>query len=575
VGSSETLLRQAYLREQGSHTPHTKRPRPQVTHHYFKNQKIFQIIIENNTHTHTQQPQKTCAFFIRCDDGFQKERKPKKGTIWWMEKERDDDPSTLRAQIVNMNNASSVSTTSTTIISPDKEKKKKEKKEKKEKKKKREKREKKKRKHVDIDSSGEAEAAVEDDDDEPSCRRHKKKNKNKKKAKKQKEEPTPSSPSSSLTVSATSSTTTSLKVSATAATASTTASTTTSSTTTTSTLAAPAVAAAVARPAVESSAIDPNATAILDVEEAAAAAAAAAAATDSRRLDKESESDEQSKKKKKKNDGNRNSREKNSENDVTLLLFYQYVDPPWTEKEYKHDVLPHVPRLAQQQHQQPQPQQQPQQPQQQPQAGLDGLTGRMRVAREGLNCTLTGSRQAILSFCRALRHWKPECFNATEFKLTHDLPRAQRFREFKVIPVTELVHYGLNNVNDPVGPIRDLAQYSGTHLEPRDYHKLLATDHTVVIDVRNHYEAAIGRFVPPCSTTTTTNGQDKTATGTGTGTGGGGGGATFLDPNMRKSTEFPLWLDDDQTKEQLRNKKVLMYCTGTLVSFYRLVACKG
>ncbi len=31
---------------------------------------------------------------------------------------------------------------------------------------------------------------------------------------------------------------------------------------------------------------------------------------------------------------------------------------------------------------------------------------------------------------------------------------------------------------------------------------------------------------------------------------------------MRKSTEFPVWLDKPETKEKLRGKQVLMYCTG-------------
>lgn len=61
---------------------------------------------------------------------------------------------------------------------------------------------------------------------------------------------------------------------------------------------------------------------------------------------------------------------------------------------------------------------------------------------------------------------------------------------------------------------------------------------TVVIDVRNHYEAAIGRFAPPAE------------------------GAQVIDPKMRKSTEFPRWLDRKETKEMLRGKQVLMYCTG-------------
>merc|ERR1719162_1503900 len=31
---------------------------------------------------------------------------------------------------------------------------------------------------------------------------------------------------------------------------------------------------------------------------------------------------------------------------------------------------------------------------------------------------------------------------------------------------------------------------------------------------------------------------------------------------MRKSTEFPAWLDRPEVKEEMKNKQVLMYCTG-------------
>merc|ERR1719356_1251467 len=40
------------------------------------------------------------------------------------------------------------------------------------------------------------------------------------------------------------------------------------------------------------------------------------------------------------------------------------------------------------------------------------------------------------------------------------------------------------------------------------------------------------------------------------------GGATYLDPKMRKSTDFGSWLADPKTKEKLEGKKVLMFCTG-------------
>ena len=53
-----------------------------------------------------------------------------------------------------------------------------------------------------------------------------------------------------------------------------------------------------------------------------------------------------------------------------------------------------------------------------------------------------------------------------------------------------------------------------------------------MIDVRNAYESEIGKF------------------------------AGALDPQMRKSTDFPGWLRKPETQDKLKGKQVLMYCTG-------------
>ena len=63
-------------------------------------------------------------------------------------------------------------------------------------------------------------------------------------------------------------------------------------------------------------------------------------------------------------------------------------------------------------------------------------------------------------------------------------------------------------------------------------------DDTVVIDVRNAYESAIGHFNPPPT------------------------GAKLIDPKMRHSGDFPRWLNQPETQEQLKGKRVMMYCTG-------------
>lgn len=192
---------------------------------------------------------------------------------------------------------------------------------------------------------------------------------------------------------------------------------------------------------------------------------------------------------------------------ITLLLFYQYIEPVWDNETYKK-ALDYMKQLGDDLH----------------------LGGRMRVAKEGLNCTLTGNHDRILAYCQALRIYGRGEFKQTEFKLTTDLPLSQAFPSVKIMPVTELVNYGLAGTRAP--PI----QYSGTHLDPQAYHAKMQESNTVMIDVRNHYEAAIGHFAPPT--------------------------AQWVDPKMRKSTEFPIWLDKPDTKASLQGKQVLMYCTG-------------
>jgi len=62
-----------------------------------------------------------------------------------------------------------------------------------------------------------------------------------------------------------------------------------------------------------------------------------------------------------------------------------------------------------------------------------------------------------------------------------------------------------------------------------------------VIDVRNHYEAAIGRFDRQES-----NSKDDIK------------GAEYVDPMMRRSTDFPDWLAKEETRNKLEGKQVLM-----------------
>ena len=79
-----------------------------------------------------------------------------------------------------------------------------------------------------------------------------------------------------------------------------------------------------------------------------------------------------------------------------------------------------------------------------------------------------------------------------------------------------------------------LKKFAGEHLEADAYHKAMQDPETVIIDVRNAYESAIGNFQPPEN------------------------GAKLIDPKMRNSIEFPKWLNSKETQKQLTGKKVLV-----------------
>lgn len=195
---------------------------------------------------------------------------------------------------------------------------------------------------------------------------------------------------------------------------------------------------------------------------------------------------------------------------TSLLLFYAYVQPAWNHRErndainFTHDVLQR-----------------------------NGCGGRLRVAYEGFNGTLSGPPEGIRAFCKSLREYDPKNFGEVDFKVVDGLADNKAFRGLKVWAVEELVTYGLKK-----GAAEDEAPLvkGGIHVKPSEWTERSARADTVMIDVRNANETAIGRFKPPT------------------------GGAILLDPRMRRSTEFPQWIDEHA--DEIRGKHVMMYCTA-------------
>eukprot|EP00613_Pedinella_sp_CCMP2098_P072224 CAMPEP_0171907228 /NCGR_PEP_ID=MMETSP0993-20121228/6840_1 /TAXON_ID=483369 /ORGANISM="non described non described, Strain CCMP2098" /LENGTH=447 /DNA_ID=CAMNT_0012539415 /DNA_START=52 /DNA_END=1392 /DNA_ORIENTATION=- len=207
--------------------------------------------------------------------------------------------------------------------------------------------------------------------------------------------------------------------------------------------------------------------------------------------------------------------ENNPEDSITLVLFYQYLEPLWTKKEHR-GAMAAITDLG----------------------NKHGIKGRGRCAPEGLNCTLSGTAQAVRDFCLGLRAWN-KIFEETDFKLTDGLPRANGFKSFGLRKVDELVGYGLSGEKAP-----ELSSKTSVHLEADEYHAMLSDTstadgvETVIVDVRNTYESAIGHFAPPP------------------------GGAKLIDPKMRNSHDFPGWLNKPEVQQELNGKRVMMYCTG-------------
>jgi predicted sulfurtransferase len=150
-----------------------------------------------------------------------------------------------------------------------------------------------------------------------------------------------------------------------------------------------------------------------------------------------------------------------------------------------------------------------------------GLTGRILLAQEGINGTVGGSDESTQEYIKAMN--EHPLFGNIDFKTAPG--GAEAFPRMKISIKKEIVHLGI----DPEAlTVKD----TGEHLSPSQIHDLLNNppEDLVIIDTRNSYEIAVGKF--------------KNA----------------IDPQTRYFRQFPQWVD--QNVDMLKDKTVLMYCTG-------------
>jgi len=146
------------------------------------------------------------------------------------------------------------------------------------------------------------------------------------------------------------------------------------------------------------------------------------------------------------------------------------------------------------------------------------LKGTILLAKEGINSTIAGSREAIdavltylLSDPRLqhLEHKESYC-------------KGVPFQRMKVRLKKEIVTMGVPDI-DPRHRV-------GTYVDPQDWNALISEPDVIVIDTRNNYEVEFGTFK----------------------------GA--INPNLETFGEFPTYVQEQLSPE--KHQKVAMFCTG-------------
>ncbi|WP_283149472.1 rhodanese-related sulfurtransferase [Silvimonas soli] len=147
-----------------------------------------------------------------------------------------------------------------------------------------------------------------------------------------------------------------------------------------------------------------------------------------------------------------------------------------------------------------------------------GVKGTLLLAQEGINGTVSGTREAIDGLLTWLKN-DPRMLDIDHKESYCD---EQPFYRTKVKLKKEIVTLGVPGV-DPNKKV-------GTYVEPQDWNALIADPEVLVIDTRNDYEVAIGTF------------------------------ERAVDPQTTSFSEFPEYIKEHF--DPAKHKKVAMFCTG-------------
>ena len=142
------------------------------------------------------------------------------------------------------------------------------------------------------------------------------------------------------------------------------------------------------------------------------------------------------------------------------------------------------------------------------------MRGLTLIATEGINATVSGTAESI-------EEWKVRLKDLVgEIEWKDSVASKQPFERWSVKIKSEIV--GLKDPAICVSGKRG-------HLSPEEWQSILRSEDVVVVDARNAYEVAIGKF------------------------------RSAVDPGIDAFHEFPAWAKQAALPKE---KKILMYCTG-------------
>src|SRR3989338_1392142 len=145
---------------------------------------------------------------------------------------------------------------------------------------------------------------------------------------------------------------------------------------------------------------------------------------------------------------------------------------------------------------------------------LHDLCGLTLLATEGINGTVCGTAEAIAAW----KEYLIEHFGPIVFK--DSAAQSPVFRRWSVKIKPEIVAIK----RDTVKPDR-----RRNHLTPQEWEKMLQEHDVTIVDARNHFEIALGKF------------------------------RGAIDPEIRSFSEFPDYV---RRSGIAKDKKILLYCTG-------------